>query len=146
MHQTLKDFGASTGVGWSISSIWSILSSAWAGAPTGAVFPRCRPIDEIDDADEIDQPRTEGPWMSVRREKGSPLDAPNAERLRCVYRRRVVDFVDLVEFVGGGLRHWARTSTTFGVCRASPELFAGIALRSFPHRFSALGAQWGIVG
>ena len=42
------------------------------GRPPGQTSPAQRRIDEIDDADEIDEPRTEGPRREVRPESATP--------------------------------------------------------------------------
>ena len=61
-----------------------------------------RPFEEIDDADDIDDPRTEGRRRKVRAGSGTPEGARKAEGEGCALRRRVVDVADVVASSSGG--------------------------------------------
>ena len=64
--------------------------------------PEGRPVDDIDDSDDIDDPRTEGRRRKVRAGSGTPESARKAEGEGCTLRRRVVDVVDVVVSSSGG--------------------------------------------
>ena len=71
------------------------------GRASGENLPRSRPVDDIDDADDVDEPRTEGRRSMVRPESQPPGFARKAEGSPCALRRGVVDVVDVVDVVEG---------------------------------------------
>ena len=72
-------------------------------------FP-CGRFDDIDDADDDDEPRTEGRRRRVRLDSGTPEGARKAEGGGCALRRRVVDVVDVVGSSKGRRRGFALIS------------------------------------
>ena len=77
-------------------------SSLSKGRGRGRLPPDGGRFDNIDDADDIDDPRTEGRRRKVRAGSGTPEGARKAEGEGGALRRRVVDVVDVVGSSKGG--------------------------------------------